>query len=140
MNLKNFTRKSFWEHFSSWKRVSLFEKSFFVSALITCAAFLVVTLPATRPDPSDLSNEFSPQFLESAFMTWIMPLGLFGMLLMRIGLYPGNDEAGLWGGVWTLAFANTFFWAFVFWIFARIMKLLRSKIVSLRWPVERSRK
>lgn len=132
MNLKNFTWKSFREHFSSWKHISLFEKSFFVSALITCAAFLMVMLPATHPDPSDFSNELSPQFLESAFMAWIIPLGLFGFFLLRIGLYPGNEDTGLWGGVWTLAVANTFFWAFIFWIVARVAKIVLAKIAALK--------
>ena len=124
--------ESLQRHFSSWKNISLFEKSFLVSTIITCAAFLIATLPATRPNPADFSNEFSPQIIESIFLVWIAPLGYFGIFLMRIGLYPGNEQGGLWGGVWTVAIANTFFWAFIFWLAARVVRFVRSKRTSLK--------
>lgn len=132
MNVKHMTWKSFQHHFSSWKHISLFEKSFFVSLIMTCVAFLLATLPATRPNPGDFSNEFSPQIIESAFLVWIAPLGYFGIFLMRIGLYPGNGQGGLWGGMWTLAIVNTFFWAFIFWLGARAVRFVQSKRTSLK--------
>lgn len=129
MNLKNITWKSLYTHFTSWKNISLFEKALLISAFITCGMFLIVSVPSQMPSDPGLFSDTHP-LLESAFMAWIIPLGSFGLFLMRMGLYPGNENAGLWGGVWTLAFANTFFWAFVFWFVARMIKLIKSKITS----------
>ncbi len=131
MNLKNLTWKSFWKHFSSWKNVSLFEKAFLVSAVITCAMFFIVSVPsqtATLPGPF---SEMHP-LLESAFLAWIIPLGMFGLWLLKMDLYPGSEDTRLWGGIWTLAFANTFFWAFVLWFVVRMVKLIKSKITTLK--------
>lgn len=128
MNLKNLTWESFWKHFSSWKNVSLFEKAFFASFVVTNLFFLAFVLPGTRPSPTDLSNELSPQILETASLIWIAPYVVTELLLMKLGMNPEYIK----GGFWIAAFVNTFFWAFVFWFVARMVKLLRSKIVSLK--------
>lgn len=127
MNLKNITWKSFWKHFSSWKNISLFEKAFLISALGTCGAFLAISIPSQAPSMPGPFSEIHP-FLETAFFIWIAPCAAVGLWLMKLGMNPEYIK----GGFWMVAFVNTFFWAFIFWIFARIIKLLRSKIVSLK--------
>ena len=123
MKLKNLNWKSFWEHFSSWKRVSLFEKAFLASFVVTNLFFLAFVLPGTRPSPADLSNELSPQMLETASLIWIVPGAVTELLLMELGMNPEYIK----GGFWMVAFVSTFFWAFVFWIFARAIKFVLAK-------------
>lgn len=123
MNLKNFTGKSFWKNLFSWKKVSLFEKAFFASFVVTNLFFLAFALPGTRPRPTDLSNELSPQMLETASLIWMAPCAVAGLWLMKLGM---NLEY-IKGGLWMVALVNTFFWAFVFWFVARAVKFVLAK-------------
>lgn len=61
----------------------------------------------------------------------LVPIGLLVFYFSRIGLYPGSAEMELWEGFWTMGIANTFLWAVIFWVVARIIKLIKSKMISL---------
>ncbi len=132
MSMKNILQSICEKFFTFWKHLSLFTKSFLLSSCMTCIFFLLLILPFTRPDPLDLSQSLHPVFAEWFTMLWIVPVAVIGLFFMSIGFYPGNEDTGVWGGVFSIALFNTLLWACIFWIIARMIRLLKKNISLLK--------
>ena len=113
-------------------RFTLFHKSFLFSLIVTLLMIFAFIFPFTHPSPIDLSFELRPEMLESLLLVWLMPLGLVAQFLLQIGLYPGNEDTGLWGGPIVIFFFVTLFWAVIFYSIARVVQYIRLKVVALK--------
>lgn len=132
MNMKNILQSICEKFFTFWKHLSLFTKSLLLSSCMTCIFFLLFILPFTRPDPLDLSQSFHPVLAEWFTMLWAAPVVVVGLLFMWTGFYPGNENAGVWGGIFSVALLNTFLWVCIFYVIFRLVRLLKKNISLLK--------